>query len=150
MMVQTVVLGNRTVLGAQLDLVPVVVVCVCLREGPERGGLYALLCSLFWCLSGADQGSVCIAVLTLLPVLGSLLCTAMLSDRFFPCLCITFVTLLVEQSVMFFLRYVFESVQGVLFWKTMLPCVLVSTLVQPLVYFLVKRIATIGDAYEST
>lgn len=150
MMVQTVVFGNRTFLGVQPDLVPVVIVCVCLRESAERGGLYALLCSLLWCLSGADQGSVCIAVLTFVPVLGSILCTAFLSERYLPCLCLTVLTLLIEQSAMFFLRYMFGGVDGILFWRTLLPCVLVSTLAQPLVYFLVKRIASIGDAYEST
>lgn len=150
MMAQTVVFGNRTILGVQPDLVPVVIVCVCLREGAERGGLYALLCSLLWWLSGADQGSLCIAVLTVLPVLGSILCRAFLSEEYLPCLCLTVLTLLVEQSAMFFLRYMFGGADGILFWKTLLPCVLVSTLAQPLVYFLVKRIASIGDAYEST
>ncbi len=150
MMMQTVIFGNRTLFGAHPDFVPVVITCVCLREGPERGGLYALLCSLIWCLSGADQGSVCIAVLTVLPILGSLLCRAVLSNRFVPCLGLTFLTLFMEQTVMFLLRYFFGTMDGSLFWRTLLPCVLVSMLAQPAVYFLVKRIAKIGDAYEST
>ena len=74
LLVQTVVFGNRTILGAHPDLVAIVITCVCLREGPERGGTFALIASLVWCLSGIDQGSVCLLVLTVLPVLGSILC----------------------------------------------------------------------------
>ena len=59
LLVQTVVFGNRTILGAHPDLVAIVITCVCLREGPERGGTFALIASLVWCLSGIDQGSVC-------------------------------------------------------------------------------------------
>ena len=76
LLVQTVVFGNRTILGAHPDLVAIVITCVCLREGPERGGTFALIASLVWCLSGIDQGSVCLLVLTVLPVLGSILCRA--------------------------------------------------------------------------
>ena len=80
LLVQTVVFGNRTILGAHPDLVAIVITCVCLREGPERGGTFALIASLVWCLSGIDQGSVCLLVLTVLPVLGSILCRAALVD----------------------------------------------------------------------
>lgn len=150
MMLQTVVFGSRTVLGTHPDLVPVVIVCVCLREGAERGGTFALLASLFWHLSGAEQGSVCILVLTAVPVIGSLLCRAMLANRFVPCLIITLVTLFTEQAAMFLLKFFFEDMAGVLFVRELLPCVLVSLLAQPPVYWLVKRISKIGDAYEST
>ena len=84
LLVQTVVFGNRTILGAHPDLVAIVITCVCLREGPERGGTFALIASLVWCLSGIDQGSVCLLVLTVLPVLGSILCRAVLANRFLP------------------------------------------------------------------
>ena len=56
LLVQTVVFGSRTILGAHPDLVAIVITCVCLREGPERGGTFALIASLVWCLSGIDQG----------------------------------------------------------------------------------------------
>ena len=65
MMVQTVVLGNHPIFGANADFIPVVIVCVCMREGPERGGWFALLTSLFWFLSGAANGSISIAILTI-------------------------------------------------------------------------------------
>ena len=38
LLVQTVVLGNRTLFGTHPTFVPLVITCVCLREGAERGG----------------------------------------------------------------------------------------------------------------
>lgn len=150
MMVQTVVLGNRTLLGTHPSFVPVVITCVCLREGPERGGTFALLTSLVWCLSGADQGSASLLVLTVLPVFGSILCRAVLANRFFPCLLISFFVLAVDQLLIFVLKYFFDRMVPELFLEQLVPCVLVSILIQPLVYWLVKCIAKIGAAHEST
>lgn len=150
MMLQTVVFGGRTIFGTHPDLVPLVIVCVCLREGAERGGTFALLASLFWYLAGAEQGSICIAVLTIVPVVGSLLCRAMLASRFVPCFVIALVTLFLEQTVMFALKYFFDGLAGIWFLRELLPCVAVSMLFQPPIYWLVGRIGKIGDAYEST
>ena len=147
-MLQTVVLAGRA--SVCPDLVPIVITCVCLREGAERGGTFALIASLLWCLTGIDQGSVAIVVLTVVPVVGSLLSRAELTNRFIPCLIIAFATVFLEQSVIFFLKFFFGNVAGVLFLTKLLPCVLISTLVQPPIYWLVKRIAKIGVRYEST
>ncbi len=150
MMVQTVVLGNRTIFGIHPSLVPVVVTCVCLREGAERGGLFALLTSVFWCLSGADQGSVSILVLTVVPVLGSLLCRAVLLNRFLPCLAISFLTLTCDQVLCFLLKHLLGRLPLGAFTAELLPCIFLSILCQPLLYWLVKCIAKIGASYEST
>lgn len=149
MMVQTVVLGNRTVFGIHPDLVPIVITCVCLREGAERGGLFALLASLFWCLSGTDSGSICILVLTVLPVLGCLLCSALFTNRYLSCLLFSFLTLACEQILIFTVKYFLDGIAGELFLQQLVPCVLVSILTQPLLYWLVKCIGKIGASYES-
>lgn len=148
-LLQTVIFGNRTILGIHPDLVPVVIVCVCLREGPERGGLFALLASLFWCLSGADMGSVAIAVLTIVSVLGGLLCRTVLVDRFVPCLIITVIALLLEHGIVLLLGMFFNGMPGILFFTDLLPCVLISSVSQPLVYWLVGKIEKVGDPYET-
>lgn len=149
MMMQTVVLGNRTVLGTKPLLAPVVICCVCLREGAERGGVFALLASLFWCFSGAEYGPVSIAVQTAVPVLGAVGSRAVLSNRYVPCLLITFFTLLLEQSIVYALKLFGGSVQPQMFFTVLLPCVFVSLLFQPVIYLLVKQIEKIGDPYES-
>lgn len=149
MMIQTVVLGNRPIFGITPDLITVVIVCVCLREGPEQGGLFALLTSLFWCLSGADGGSISIAVLTILPVLGSILCRSVLNNRFLPCLLMTALTLLGLHCAIFGIRYFIDGIKASLFVEKLLPCVGISLLTQPPVYWLVKQIHRIGEKYES-
>lgn len=149
MMLQTVVQGNPPLLGVRLDLVPAAIVCVCMREGPERGGLFALLSSLIWCLSGADHGSISIAVLTVIPVLSGLLCRTVLVNRFVPCLLTTLIALFLEQGTVFLLSYFLDGMAGFLFYTKLLPCVFLSLLSQPVIYLLVKRIEKIGDAYES-
>ena len=149
MMIQTVILGNRAILGVRPDYVAVVIACVCMREGPERGGLFALLGSLFWYLSGADQGSVSIAVMTIVPVLGCLVTDSMLVNRFVPCLAVTFLTLFVQQMLLWVLGMFQGQMSGILFFTDVLPCILFSIAVQPLIYWLVGRIQKIGDPYES-
>lgn len=148
-LMQTVVLGNRLIFGARADFVPVVIACVCLREGPERGGLFALLASVGWYLTGADQGSVSIAVMTLVPVLGCVICAEWVNQRFLPCLLVAFLTFFLRQNAMFLLKHFFAGLPGALYLPRVLPCVAVSTAVQPLVYWLVHLISKIGDAYES-
>ena len=117
--------------------------------GPERGGTFALIASLIWCLSGIDQGSVCLLVLTVLPVLGSILCRAVLANRFLPSLLVCFVTLAVEQGLILLMKHFFAGVA----WEQAgraLRCLLVTLPVQPAVYGLVKCIAKIGEYHEST
>ena len=149
MMLQTVVFGNRTLLGVHPDLVPIVITCVCLREGAERGGLFALLSSVFWALSGIDYGSLHILILTVLPIAGSLLSSRLLSNRFFPCFFWNLFTLLVLQSVIFVFQSTFSATDGSLYFTRLLPCVCISALLQPVFYWLVKCIEKIGDKYES-
>ena len=149
MMVQTVVFGNRLLFGAKPLLVPVVICCVCLREGAERGGVFALLATLFWCFSGAEYGPVSIVMQTAVPVLGTVGSRAVLSSRYVPCLFITFLALFLEQSIVFGLKVFTGNAQGAMFFTVLLPCVFISLLFQPIVYFLVKQTERIGDPYES-
>lgn len=149
MMLQTVVFGNRTLLGAHPNFVPVVIVCVCLREGPERGGLFALISSLIWCLSGIDYGTVSLAVLTVLPVLCAVLTRTLVNNRYYFCLLVCLATLFVEQSAIFLLRWFFGNLEASRFLTDLLPCVLISALSHPIFYLIVKRIEKIGDPYET-
>lgn len=148
MMLQTVVLGNRPIFGITPDFVPIVITCVCLREGPQKGGWFALWTSLLWFLSGADYGSISIAILTVLPVMGSILCRCILNNRFLPCLLINFLTIFFLHSIIFLLKYLISGMDPSLFLSKLIPCVLISMIAQPIVYLLVKKIHQIGDDYE--
>ncbi len=148
MMTQTVVLGNRPIFGITPDFIPIVITCVCVKEGPQKGGWFALLTSFVWFLSGADYGSVSIAILTVLPVMGSVICRGVLNSRFLPCLLVNFLTLFLLHSIIFFLKFLINDMDGALFVQKLLPCVLISMIAQPIVYLLVKKIHQIGDNYE--
>jgi len=148
MMTQTVVLGNRPIFGIIPDFIPIVITCVCVKEGPQKGGWFALLTSLVWFLSGADYGSVSIAILTVLPVMGSIVCRSLLNSRFLPCLLVNFLTLFLLHSIIFFLKFLINDMDSALFVQKLLPCVLISMIAQPVVYLLVKKIHQIGDNYE--
>lgn len=150
MMVQTVVLGNRLFFGTKVDFIPVVIACVCMREGPERGGWFALCTGLFWYLSGAESGSVSIAVLTVVPVLCSIVCRSVLHRRYMTCLLSAAVTLFSLHTVIFLLKYLLGDIDPALFTQKLIPGVLVSLPAHPVVYFSVKKINQIGDDYEST
>ena len=88
-------------------------------------------------------------MLTVLPVLGSILCRAVLANRFLTSLLVCFVTLAVEQGLILLMKHFFAGVA----WEQAgraLRCLLVTLPVQPAVYGLVKCIAKIGEYHEST
>lgn len=149
MLTESSVFGRHALLGVCPQLVGVVVVCVCFREGPERGGLFALLATLFWCLSGASYGSLNIAVFTILPVAGTLFTRNTLMNRFVPCLLTALSALAAQQLVIFAIGYFLNDVSLLYFFVELLPCIAVSLLFQPPVYWLASRICRIGGPYES-
>ncbi len=149
-LLQTVIFGNGGMFGQRPDLVALVIISVCFREGPERGGLFALLSSTFWALSGIDQGALQILCLTALPLLGSLLCRKVFAASYMASLTVCIFTLLVSQSVGFLLKMFYEAAPGSLYFTRLLPGILVSLLFQPLIYWLVKCIEKIGEPYEAT
>lgn len=72
LLVQTVVFGNRTILGARIrSSWPLSSPASAARWPGAAAATFALIASLVWCLSGIDQGSVCLLVLTVLPVLAA-------------------------------------------------------------------------------
>ncbi len=149
-MVQTVILGNRPFFGIKPDLVPLVIFCVCLREGPERGGVFALLSALFWALSGVDQGAMLIFLLTVLPILASVLLRKLFVRNFLSDLISCGLLLLLTHSGCFLLRLINGTVARSLYVTRLLPTVLLTLLFQPLIYWLVKSVEKIGDPYEAT
>ena len=150
LMLQAVVLGKDGMFGCYPDPVGVVIICVATVEGPERGGLFALLTSTFWALSGIDQGPLLILCLTALPILSGYLCRRIFSVSYLPSLISCGLILFVTETSGFFLKRFFEAVPGSLFLTQVLPGILVSLLFQPLFYWLVKSIQKIGDPYEAT
>ena len=145
LLLQTSVLAKKPILGTKLSLLPGLIVCVCVREGPEKGGLYAVLAALFWCFSGADYGNLSVAVIPVGAMLSAVLCRAVLTLRFLPtALCCLAVTLL-NASVIFLFKLILPPAAALdNYWRVLLPGVGLSMAVVPLHYALVKLIGRIG------
>ncbi len=148
-LLQTVLLGKHGVFGSRPDLVALVIVSVAVAEGPERGGMFALITSTFWALSGIERGAIQILCLTAVPVLCSYFSNKHFSAPYLTALVNCGVSLLVAQTMPFLLRRFFEDVPGYLYVTRLLPGILVALLFQPLVYWLVKSIGRIGEPYEA-
>ena len=87
-LIQDVVLSRVSVGGATTELVACGILLICLLQSPESGGIFALVGSLLYVLSGSAPGFYSIALLTFLGVLLNLFRHSLLSKRFrsiFPC-----------------------------------------------------------------
>lgn len=150
LLLQTVLLGKDGVFGQHPDLVAVVIISVAVAEGPERGGLFALIASTFWALSGIERGALQILCLTAVPVLCSYFSGKLFSASYMTSLITCGLTLLVAQTLNFLFMQFYEAVPGYFYMTRLLPGILVALLFQPLIYWLVKSIGKIGDPYEAT
>ena len=65
LVVQEVILSRFQLYGGIVDLAPAIIVLVCVMEGAENGGVFALAASVFYYYSGAAPGAYCIALITL-------------------------------------------------------------------------------------
>ena len=145
LLLQTVVLSQLPVRGVKLSPLPALIVCVCVREGPEKGGVYAILATLFWCLSGADFGNLSVAVIPIGAMLSAVLCRAVLTMGFVPtALCCLGVTL-VDAAVIFVFKLILPPTVALEnLWRLLLPGVAMSMVFVPIHYGLVKLISRIG------
>lgn len=147
MMVQTVCLGNVRIFGTSLSLMPIVCCCICLKESPDNGGVFVLVASLIWCLSGADFGSMAVLLWTMLSVLSAIVCRSLLNNRFLPCGLCCLITLLCYESVCFLAKYLFDNAHSIHYLTKVLPCVGLSMLFYPILYLAAKGISQIGGNY---
>lgn len=144
---QSVVVSRITPFGCKLSTIPILLVCICLREGPEKGGLFVLLAALFWSLSGVDLGSLSLLAVTVLAVLSAVLCQTVLTNRFPTAAICCFVTTLLNDALIFAYKLVLGEVPVSALWRVLLPGAALSMLSFPLAYLLVKAIFRIGGQH---
>lgn len=65
LVLQDVILCRFRLLGGIIDLTPAVILLVCVMEGAESGGIFALCAAIFYYHSGSAPGAYCIALLVL-------------------------------------------------------------------------------------
>ena len=140
---QTLVFGRVRFFGVKLNLLPVVIVCVCLWVRHEAGGLFGLATGLFWFLMGADDGSLSIVTFTACGILASWLCGNLFPRRFGSALILCLGALLLHEGLLFLLKYYLEEAAWSLaLWVPVTAGL--SVLSCPVIYLLAKAIGKAG------
>ena len=143
MLLQQAVFGRVRIWGVKLSLIPVVLVCVSVWVGHEKGGIYCLIAAIVWYLSGAEDGSIGILTLTLCGILSGFACRQF-SHRFFPTLALCLGAMLLHEGVIFLMKYYLGAADGALIgwvFKTMV----LSLPAAPVCYVLCKFIRKVAD-----
>lgn len=142
MLLQTAVFGRTRFFGVKLSLLPVVLVCISVFVGHEAGGLFCLIASFVWYLSGAEDGSIGILTLTICGVGAGFACTQF-SRRFFPALGLSLAALLFHEGIVFLMRNYLGAAEGAPFYWVPLTAVL-SVPAWIVFYLLAKAIRKVG------
>ncbi len=148
LLTQTIVLSRKPVFGVKLAPVGVVLICVCIRECAEKGGLFALLGSLFWYMSGADYGCLSVAIIPVGAILAAMLCRTAFTQRLLSTALCCFVICLVNDLVIFAFKLLLEKLAAENLWRVLLPGTCLTMLAVPPVYLLVKLISRIGGKHD--
>ena len=143
--VQDVFLSQlRNGLGATTDLVPCLIILICVIEGTQTGSVFALCASLFYLFSVSNLGPYVVFIITFLAVFVTSFRQGYLRRGFPAALLCVSTAMLVYEMLMFginlFLKYTIASrVVGFLITAGL------SIVAIPLLYFPVKAINGIGD-----
>lgn len=140
---QDVIFSRLRVLGGCPDLVPGLILLVCILQGPAAGGLFALAASVFRCLSGATLGPVSIVVLTFAGIFLAAFRLAYLRRRFWSSVLCCAAGILIHQALVFLLG-LFLGSTTLDRWVAALAGGILACLVCPALYPLVKAIGKIG------
>ena len=141
---QSVLLSRLPIFGVRLNVIPLLLCCICVREGAEKGGLFVLLGTLFWSCSGLDYGNLSILVVTVCSVLSAWLFATVLSARFPAVALCCFVTTLLNELAIFVFKLILTNLDPANLWQVLLPCAGLSMLGFVPLYLLVKAISRIG------
>lgn len=141
---QSVILTRLPLFGAKLSLIPLLLVCICIKEGPEAGGLFVLLAALFWSQSGVDMGNISLLTVTVCSVMSAVLCKTVLANRFLSAAICCFLATLLNDSLVFVFKLILTQIDPSNYLRVLLPGAALSMLLFPLAYLLVKAISKIG------
>lgn len=146
LVIQGVILSRLPIFGVKLNLIPCYILCVCVVEGADRGGVFALLAGTVWALCGADLGPVSIIVLTIWGLLTGILMERLFRNNIFTCLLCCFGGCLVNETVTFFLLLFLGRVTAFQYVRIALPAVAMSMVGCPIFYYLSRLITRIGGS----
>lgn len=131
--VQTSMLGDVRLFGAKLALMPVLIACVSMHQGAERGGIYGLVCGFCWYCSGADGGALPIVTFTVSAIVIGWLCESFLTCRFATALLMSLGAAAFSQGLLLALKCYLGQANGS-FFRVYLIGTAASLLACPLIY----------------
>lgn len=102
-LLQDVVMSRFQFRGGTTDLVPCGILLICLLQAPESGGIFALVSSILYVLTGSSHGYACIVLLTFLGVLLNVVRHGLLSKRFRSIFLCLIVGIFAYEMAVFFL-----------------------------------------------
>lgn len=143
MLLQTVILPRMRINGIALTAVPVCIACVAVWEGSVAGGVYGILCGMFYSLSGVDCGPIFVLTFAISAVLSGGICEHYTVRGFISSLILSLMSLMICQTLAFIFR-VYANIVALKYWSTVLiPEILLSILLVPIFYVGARVIAKI-------
>lgn len=143
LILQDVILSELSLLGATTDLVSAAILLVCLLQGPEAGGAFALVGGMFFFFSGSSPGTFCIVLLPVFGILAAVFRQAFLRKGFSSMIsCAGAALLLYELAV--FLCGLFLGYTNPGRFSAYLVTWLLSLALMPVLYPIVLSIGKIG------
>lgn len=145
LVIQTVVLGRVRVNGAKFQLLPMVLVCLAMWTDHEKAALFGLAAGLLWQLTGAEDGTVCMVTFPLFGAVAGWLFDSWLPRRFLPGMVVCLAACLVQESVVFLLKFYVEALPLALGGRVFVTVGL-GIVAAPVIYLLGKAIGKVGGA----
>lgn len=142
-LVQDVILCKFRLWGAATDLVPCLLLLICITEGAEGGGVFALLGALYYLYSGTAPGPYVVALIPVIGIPLSILRQAYLRKGFLTALiCLIPAMVLYELGVFAFGMFLERTFA----WRLMgfILSALLSMLAVPVMYPVCRLIHKIG------
>ena len=141
---QDVVLCRMQLFGATTDLVPLVIILICVQIGADRAAIFALIAAMLYKFSGTAPGYYSMALIPVLALLAAMLRQSYFRRSFGSVfLCVTAAIVLYEMLVL---------VCGMIFLNTtsqralrFLATGLISAATLPILYPITKAIDNIGE-----
>ena len=143
LILQDVILSELSLLGTTTDLVSAVILLICLLQGAETGGVFALVSSAVFLFSGSAPGPYSIVFLTVYGVLTAIFRQAFLRKGFGSmALCTAGSLLLYELSVYAMALFLGHTVAGYI--GRFLMTWLLTLVAIPVLYPVLASIGKIG------
>lgn len=143
LVVQDVILSQIRVLGATTDLVSAAILLICVLEGAESGGMFALLASMIFLFAGSAPGVYSVALLPLYGVVAAVFRQAYLRKGFLASVICAAVALTAYEMTVFgiclFTQLTLLSRAGIFFMTAVFSMALL-----PLLYPILVSIGKIG------